>query len=123
MAVNILDYPFDAALILQKKRAIRRELLAKEGLIPTKVAVLSGVTVGVFNDLLEIFLLANGIRPEFYQGEYALFYENLVFDDGSLKAFAPDLIYIHTSMRKTCYFSLNETPVVLPRRICATCLP
>lgn len=99
MAVNILDYPFDAALILQKKRAIRRELLAKEGLIPKKVAVLSGVTVGVFNDLLEIFLLANGIRPEFYQGEYALFYENLVFDDGSLKAFAPDLIYIHTSMR------------------------
>ena len=63
MAVNILDYPFDAALILQKKRAIRRELLAKEGLIPKKVAVLSGVTVGVFNDLLEIFLLANGIRP------------------------------------------------------------
>ena len=25
MAVNLLDYPFDAAALLQKKRAIRRE--------------------------------------------------------------------------------------------------
>jgi FkbH-like protein len=99
MAVNVLDYPFDASLILQKKRAIKRELSAKEGLVPKKVAILSGVTVGVFQDILEIYLLANGIRPEFYQGGYALFYENLVFDDGSLKAFAPDVLYIHTSMR------------------------
>ena len=99
MAVNVLDHPFDAALILQKKRAIKRELAAKEGLLPKKVAILSGVTVGVFQDILEIYLLANGIRPEFYQGGYGLFYENLVFDDGSLAAFAPDLLYIHTSMR------------------------
>ena len=99
MPVNVLDYPFDAALILQKKRAIRRELLSKEGLVPKKVALLSGVTVGVFRDILEIYLLANGIRPEFYEGGYGLFYENLVFDDGSLKAFAPDFIYIHTSQR------------------------
>ena len=66
MAVNVLDHPFDAALILQKKRAIKRELAAKEGLLPKKVAILSGVTVGVFQDILEIYLLANGIRPEFY---------------------------------------------------------
>jgi FkbH-like protein len=99
MAVNLLDYPFDAAALLQKKRAIRRELSAREGLPEKKVAILSGVTVGVFEDLLELFLLANGIRPTFWQGGYALFYENLVFDDGSLAAFAPDMIYIHTSMR------------------------
>lgn len=99
MSVNVLDYPFDASMILQKKRAIKRELSAREGLLPKKVAVLSGVTVGVFKDLLEIYLLANGIRPEIHEGEYALFYEELVFDDGTLAAFAPDLIYLHTSMR------------------------
>lgn len=99
MAVNILDYPFDADLILQKKRAIKRELRAKENLLPKKIAIMSGVTVGVMQDILEIYLLANGIAPEFYQGQYGLFYENLCFDDGSLAQFAPDVIYIHTSMR------------------------
>ncbi len=97
MSINLLDYPFDPSLILQKKRSIKRELLAKEGLIPKKIALMSGVTIGVFKDILELFLLANGIQPTFYEGEYALFYEELVFDDGSLKDFAPDLIYIHTS--------------------------
>lgn len=99
MAINVLDYPFDAALLLQKKRALKRELRAKEGLLPKKVAILSGVTVGAVKDLLEIFLLANGIAPEIHEGEYALFYEELVFDDGSLAAFAPDIIYLHTGMR------------------------
>ncbi len=97
MAINLLDYPLDAALILKKKRAIKRELSAAQGLTPKKIALMSGVTVGVFKDLLELFLIANGIAPTFYEGEYARFYEELVFDDGSLKAFAPDLIYIHTS--------------------------
>ncbi len=97
MAINLLDYPFDASLILQKKRAIKRELLAQENLTPKKIALMSGVTVGVMKDMLELFLLANGIKPTFYEGEYALFYQELVFDDGSLKDFAPDLIYIHTS--------------------------
>ncbi len=97
MAINLLDYPFDASLILQKKRAIKRELLAAGNLTPKKIALMSGVTVGAFKDMLELFLLANGIQPTFYEGEYALFYEELVFDDGALNAFAPDLIYIHTS--------------------------
>lgn len=99
MSINVLDYPFDPSLILQKKRALKRELSARENLLPKKVAVLSGVTVGVFKDILEIYLLANGIKPEIHEGEYALFYEELVFDDGTLAAFAPDIVYLHTSMR------------------------
>ena len=63
MNIDLLDYPLDPAVILQKKRALKNELLQKEGLVPKKVAILSGVTVGVFQDLLEVFLLANGIRP------------------------------------------------------------
>lgn len=95
----ILDYPFDSALILQKKRSLKRELSAKEGLIAKKVALLSGSTIGEIKNILEVFLLSYGIKPEFYEGEYSLFYENLVFDDGSLAAFAPDFIYIHTSRK------------------------
>ena len=97
--MNILDYPFDPAMILQKKRSLRRELSKKEGLIPKNIAIMSGSTIGEIRNILEVFLLANGIRPTFYEGGYSLFYENLVFDDGSLAAFKPDIIYIHTSWR------------------------
>ena len=60
---------------------------------------MSGSTIGELKNMLELFLLSSGIQPEFYEGGYSLFYENLVFDDGSLAAFHPDVIYIHTSQR------------------------
>ena len=100
--MRCFDYPFDPAFILQKKRALRRELLASEGLVPKKVAILSGSTVGEIKNILELFLLNAGIRPEFYVGGYALFYEELTFDaDGALAAFAPDIIYVHTCLLYT----------------------
>lgn len=93
------DYPYDCDTILQKKRRLRRELLAQEGLIPKKIAILSGSTIGEVKNVLELFLLHHGIAPEFYEGEYARYYENAVFDDGSLRAFAPDIIYVHTTVK------------------------
>lgn len=97
--MNCFDYPLDPAYLLQKKRSLKRQLLEKQGLIEKKVAIMSGSTIGEIKNILELFLLENGIKPTFHEGAYALFYENLVFDDGSLKAFAPDVIYIHTSVR------------------------
>ncbi len=97
--MDALQYPFDGAHILQKKRAIKKQLLTKEGLIDKKIALVSGSTIGDIKTVLEIFLLNLGIRPTFWEGEYGLFYENVCFDDGSLKEFAPDILYIHTSNR------------------------
>lgn len=97
--MDLLTYPFDGALILQKKRAIKKELLDKPGLVDKKIALLSGSTIGDIKPVLELFLLDAGIRPAFYEGEYGLFYEELVFDNPTLAAFAPDVIYIHTSAR------------------------
>lgn len=93
------DYPYDCDVILQKKRRLRRELLTQSGLIPKKIAILSGSTIGEIKPILELFLLHHGIQPEFYEGEYARYYENAVFDDGSLHAFAPDIIYVHTTVQ------------------------
>lgn len=93
------DYPYDCDVILQKKRRLRRELLTQSGLIPKKIAILSGSTIGEIKPILELFLLHHGIQPEFYEGEYARYYENAVFDDGSLRAFAPDMIYVHTTVQ------------------------
>ena len=80
--------------------------------MPKKVAILSGSTVGEIKNILELFLLNAGIRPEFYVGGYALFYEELTFDaDGALAAFAPDVIYVHTSARNLGNLPLQtDTP-------------
>ena len=104
--MSLIDYPFDGATLLQKKRSLRRELLQRSGLINKKVAILSGSTIGEIKNMLELFLLNEGIKPEFYIGGYGLFYENLVFDDGSLAAFKPDFLYIHTSRK-----NLQQLPV------------
>lgn len=95
--MSVLDYPFDNAYILEKKKSIKRELLQKDKFIEKKIAVLSGSTIGEIKNILELFLLNYGIKPEFKVGGYNRYYEELMFDDGSLKDFAPDFIYIHTS--------------------------
>lgn len=95
--MSILDYPFDNTYIIQKKKSIKKELLLKENFIEKKIAILSGSTIGEIKNILELFLLNYGIKPEFKVGGYNRYYEELMFDDGSLKDFAPDFIYIHTS--------------------------
>ena len=97
--MQTLEYPFDSGMILQKKRSLKRQLLTQEGLVPKKIAILSGSTIGEIKNILELFLLNAGIKPEFYVGGYALYYENILFDDGSLAAFQPDILYIHTSSK------------------------
>lgn len=97
--MSVLDYPFDSSFILQKKKKIKKELLIKENFIEKKVAILSGSTIGEVQNILELFLLNYGIKPVFWQGQYARYYENLVFDSDCIKEFAPDFIYIHTTCK------------------------
>lgn len=91
--------------------------------MPKKVAILSGSTVGEIKNILELFLLNAGIRPEFYVGGYALFYEELTFDaDGALAAFAPDVIYVHTSARNLGNLPLQtDTPEQAEEKFAAEC--
>ena len=97
--MQALEYPFDASDILQRKRRIRRELLQQDGLIDKKIAIVGGSTVGEVKNILELFLLNAGIRPTFWEGGYGLYFEDIVYDDGALRAFAPDLVYVHTTFR------------------------
>ena len=104
--MSVLDYPFDSAYILQKKKSIKKELLAKDKFIEKKVAIMSGSTIGEIKNILELFLLNYGIKPEFRVGGYNRYFEELMFDDGSLKEFGPDFIYVHTSNK-----NLENLPV------------
>ncbi len=64
-----------------------------------RIAVLGGSTTNEVVDLLELHLLEAGFQPVFHQSEYGQFYEEAVHNTETLKAFAPDIVYIHTSYR------------------------
>ena len=50
-------------------------------------------------DQLGLFLLQYGIEAEFYQSEYAQYWQDAMFGTPELDEFRPDIIYIHTSWR------------------------
>ena len=95
-----LEYPFDGEYILKKSKKIKRELLESDtDYLHKKIAVLGGSTTHDIIRVLEVFLLNRGIEPEFYESEYAQYWQDVMFDNPELIEFAPDLIYVHTSNR------------------------
>ena len=104
-----LTYPFDNEYILKKSKRIKKELLAsEEKRILKKIAVLGGSTTHDIIRVLELFLLDQGIEPVFYESEYAMYWQDAMFDNTELKEFAPDIIYIHTSNRNITNFPQIE---------------
>ena len=95
-----LQYPFDPSLIIQKRRSLRRQLLADgRPRIEKKIAVLGGSTTSDIVKTMELFLLDAGIAPSFYESEYAQYFQDAMFPDEHLLSFAPDVVFIHTSNR------------------------
>jgi FkbH-like protein len=87
---------YSAIDLLQKRRRFSRELRASEGLRSIRIAVLGGTTTSEIVDLMELVLLAGRFDPVFYQSDYNRFFEDAVLEPEKLKAFQPDLVYIHT---------------------------
>ena len=102
--MSYFDYPLDTKILRRKKLAIKRELSSASGLINKKVAVLGGSTTNDVVDMLELFLLYNGISAEFYQSEYGQYWQDAMFGSPELDDFAPDIIYIHTNWRNIGQF-------------------
>lgn len=96
--------PFDGTILLKRKK-LRRELLenGKEWL-DKRVAILGGSTTHDIKDILELFLLAQGIRADFYESEYNQYWQDIMFDNATLEQFNPDVIFIHTSNRNISYY-------------------
>ncbi|MBR2304321.1 MAG: HAD family hydrolase, partial [Ruminococcus sp.] len=95
-----LQWPIDCGLIMKKKKSLKRQLLADgTSRIKKKIAVLGGSTTDDVVTILELFLLDRGIEPEFWQSEYACYWQDGVFGNPELEEFKPDVIYIHTSLR------------------------
>lgn len=95
-----LEYPFDSKYLIKKKKSLKRELLASgTNFVDKKIAVLGGSTTHDIVLMLELFLLNQGIRCEFYECEYAQYFEDIMFDNQELIDFKPDVIYFHTTNR------------------------
>ena len=93
--------------IITKRRQWRRKLLDNPGLRDVRMAVLGGTTTNEVVDLLEILLLLDGFRPEFYQSEYGRFYEDAVLEPEQIARFKPDIVYLHT-----CTMNIRNFPSV-----------
>ena len=61
--LSALNFPFDASVVLRKRKALRRELLARDiSWLEKKIAVLGGSSTQDIVSTLEVFLLNEGIR-------------------------------------------------------------
>ncbi len=107
-----LTYPFDSSYLLKKRKAIKRALLselesretADEKILEKRIAILGGSTTHDIVEMLELFLLNYGIKTEFYESEYAQYWNDVMFDSAELAGFKPDVIFIHTSTRNITAF-------------------
>ncbi|MBL8956628.1 MAG: hypothetical protein JNK82_37985, partial [Myxococcaceae bacterium] len=95
--LDALQYPLDVPLVLRKHKSLKAELEAHGPFIEKKIAILGGSTTAQLRSALELFLLAAGIRPTFFESEYNRFYEDGAVDTGPLDAFAPDVVVVHTT--------------------------
>ena len=103
--MDYFNYPIDSKMLLRKKIKIKKELLSQNGnFIEKRIAVLGGSTTNEIVDQLELFLLNYGIKPKFYQSEYAQCWQDAMFGSEELDGFNPDIVYVHTNWRNITEF-------------------
>ena len=105
--IKELLYPFNAESIIRNKIKLRKQFLEDENnsYVKKRIAILGGQTTKAIVQILELFLLNNGIQPIFYESEYNKFFEEGLFPNELLASFHPDIIYICSSIR-----NINEYP-------------
>lgn len=95
-----LEYPFDSEYIIKKRKSLRKALLGDGTVrLQKKIAVFGGSTTNDIVVYLDLFLLNYGIEAQFYQSEYAQYWQDAMFPGQELLDFAPDLVFIHTTSR------------------------
>jgi FkbH-like protein len=113
-----LQYPFKAPELLRKRLSLRNALLAQADLLSMRIAILGGSTTTEIRNMLELFLLANGIRAEFYESGYNRYSEEILFENQDLWNFKPDLVFIHTTWRNVSQFpELMESEAAVEEKV------
>ncbi len=105
---NLFQYPLSFDALLRNRKKIKKELLSKDGLIEKRIAILGGSTTNELKNLLDLILLTRGIKGVFYESEYNMYYEEIMFSNQKLTEFKPQLIYLFSSVVNLRYFPLNS---------------
>src|ERR1035441_5331787 len=90
-------FPIAVADILRKRQVLKKELLKQTNLVATRIAILGGSTTAEVKSMLELFLLAQGIEPTFYESGYKRYSEDVEFENPDLWNFKPNVVFIHTT--------------------------
>jgi FkbH-like protein len=101
-------FPIAVADIVRKRRGLKKELLKQPNLVATRIAILGGSTTTEVKSMLELFLLAQGIEPTFYESEYKRYFEDVEFENPELWNFKPNIVFIHTT-----WHNISEFPELL----------
>ncbi len=99
-----LRFPLATADILLKRQKLKEELLKQTNFVQTRIAILGGSTTSEVKGMLELFLLAHGIQPTFYESEYNRYSEDVMFENPDLWSFKPNIAFIHTTWRNVGAF-------------------
>lgn len=112
------QFPLALADLLRNRRTLKKELLKQANLLDTRIAILGGSTTTEVKSMLEIFLLAQGIRPTFYESGYNRYYEDVSFENPDLWKFRPDIVLVHTTWHNVSEFpELLESEADVEQRI------
>jgi FkbH-like protein len=113
-----LRFPVAAADVLLKRQTLKKELLKQANFVPTRIAILGGSTTTEVMSMLELFLLAQGIQPTFYESGYNRYREDVLFANPDLWNFKPDIVLIHTTWHNVSQFpELLETEAEVEKRL------
>jgi FkbH-like protein len=105
-----LNAPITPEVILRKRVALKKALIAKPGLLEKRIAILGGSTAAEIKSILELFLLAESIRPVFYESGYNQYYEDVMFANPELRSFRPDIVFVHTTWQNVSRFPAALEP-------------
>jgi len=100
--------PTAAVEIIRNRSALKKELVKRSNLVPTRIAILGGSTTVEVKNMLELFLLAQGIQPTFYESGYNRYSEDVLYENPELWKFKPEIVFIHTTWQ-----NVLEYPEVL----------
>lgn len=103
-ALKPLRIPDDVVSILRQRQSLKKELLKQANLIATRVAILGGSTTTEVKNMLELFLLAHGIQPSFYESGYNRYFEDVLLENPDLWNFRSEIVFIHTNWRNVSEF-------------------
>lgn len=98
-ALRAVSPTLDYTSLLGLGRILRAAPAEASGESPLRLAVLGGPTTHQLVELLRLFLAAQGVPIELYEGDYGLFRHEILAPRSGLDAFQPQVVFLATSSR------------------------